>query len=102
MREQLGGQLVASQSQPTTGIKNIFSHHTPNLSHTPQAGAPNISIRDSLFLCYYPCATPGVRSKAHFSEVPPLSGDAGDRLRNGGWLALTKDQRHRLGPDLLS
>lgn len=39
---------------------------------------------------------------AHSSEVPPLSTDAGDRLENGGQLALTEYQRHRLGPDLLS
>lgn len=43
VRERLCGQLVTSQGQPTTAIKKIFSHLTPNLSHTPETGAPNIS-----------------------------------------------------------
>lgn len=43
MRQWLGGKLAASQGQPTTAIKKIFSHLTPNLIHTPQTGAPNIS-----------------------------------------------------------
>lgn len=58
MKERLGGQLADSQGQPTTAIKEMFSHVTPNLSHTPQTGAPNILS--------------GVPSSSVSIPVPPL------------------------------
>lgn len=75
-----GWVLADSQGKATATIKKILSHLTLNLRYTPQTGGAGVSS----------------------SEVPPLSGGAGDRLGNGALITLIECGRCGLGPDLLS
>lgn len=62
-----GWVLADSQGKATAAIKKIISHLTLNLrNNTPEKGGAGVSS----------------------SEVPPLSGGAGDRLGNRAQIAL--------------